>query len=119
MISFEIPSLPKRPNQSIGRGWRANHGERLKWRRWVGLALLGKRPVEPYKRSKIKIIRCSSKEPDYDGLVASCKILIDCLKHHKVIEDDSMKHIKTEYLHQKVMPKMGKVIVSVYPVDEL
>lgn len=111
-----IPALPKRPNQSIGRSWQVNHAERLKWRRWVGLALMGQKPVAPYPLASVTITRFSSSPPDYDGLVASCKIIIDALKFHGVIADDSMKHIKSEYLWEKTKPKQGKVTIVIKPL---
>lgn len=119
MVSFQIPALSKRVNQTSGHSWRILHAERIKWRKWVMLASSGQRPAAPYPRATVRIIRVSSRCPDFDGLVSSGKQIIDALKYCGIIEDDSMAHIGAPtYEWLKGKPKEGKTIVTVTPIDK-
>lgn len=117
MISFELPGLPKRFNEGPGASWRSRYAESKRWLKWVGMATMGKRPNKPYPKSIVTLIRVSSVEPDYDGLVHSFKPVVDALKRVGIIEDDSPKHVRRIYLHEKCAPKLGKVRVIIEPVD--
>ena len=113
MIEFEIPGLPKMPNELLGSHWRIRSSNASKW---FGLVMVA---VNPFKRTKISsparltLIRYSAVEPDHDGLVGSFKAVIDGLVKCGVIPDDSPDHIKAEYLWEKCPPKKGKIKVRI------
>ena len=90
-LEFEIPDLPKRPNQLLKKTaiWLKS-AERKKWLSLVGAFTAGRRPPIPLERATISLTRHSSVCPDYDGLVLSFKFVIDALVTLGIIEDDAM-----------------------------
>lgn len=114
MIRIEIPGLPKRFNQGQGTHWRARHAHNRKWKTWVGRALIGQIPPQPYPKAELTLVRVSSVMPDFDGLVQSFKPIVDALKFFGVIIDDNMNVIgQPSYRWEKGKAKEGKVIVTV------
>lgn len=56
------------------------------------------------------MIRRSSRSPDYDGLVHSFKPVMDALKFHGIIQDDSMANIGVpEYRWEKTQSGKGHI----------
>ena len=115
-LKIEIPDLPIMPNQMLrdSNKWMKIN-EKKKWLSHVTVATIGKIPKRMVKKARIHCIRYSSRMPDFDGLVGSFKIPIDCLVKLKILEDDSMKHIgvpKFEWF--KVPQKKGKIEIELY-----
>lgn len=117
-LQFELPGLPKMSNQSLRQHWRASRAEGTKWKDAVGLKTIGKRPSEPLLKAKLTLIRCSSVEPDYDGLVSSFKHVIDGLVKSGILVSDKMSHIGAPaYLWELTAPKKGKIKVRIEEVN--
>lgn len=116
VIEFEIQGLPLRTNNSRAN-WRAKHGEAQKWKARVMKALVCSSrvlPAEPWQKARLTLTRCSSVEPDFDGLVSSFKHVIDGLIVSGIIENDKMSNIGIpEYRWEKVPPGKGKIKVRV------
>lgn len=71
-------------------------------------------PPKPLKRAKLTLTRCSSQEPDFDGLVSSFKHIIDGLILGGIIENDKMSNIgQPTYIWEKAPREKGKVIIEV------
>lgn len=116
-LEFELPGLPKRINESFRGGWQARVGEARKWKRLVNLHAWP-RPAIPLQRASLTLTRCSSVEPDYDGLVGSMKHVIDGLIETGVISGDKRVNIGVpKYEWRKVSRGHGKVIVVVEEVQ--
>lgn len=116
VIEFEIEGLPKRTNNARAN-WRAKHAEAKKWKARVMKALVcGAKPLpgEPWAKAKLTLIRCSSAEPDFDGLVSSFKHVIDGLIVSGIIQNDKMSNVGIpDYRWEKVSPGKGKIKVRV------
>jgi len=103
--------------------WRKLYKERAKWKGLVGNAVLladERRAAErkPLTRARVTITRCSSTEPDYDGLVSGGKALLDGLVEAGVIVDDKVSVIgQPVYLWEKAKPGKGKVKVRVESIE--
>ena len=68
----------------------------------------------PLDRAKLTLVRCSSVEPDYDGLVSSFKVVIDALRHNHILADDKVQNIGVPtYVWEKASPGKGGVKVVV------
>jgi hypothetical protein len=112
MITFEIHGLPKMANGGHGH-WRADYAHKQMWRKMVGIALYGQVPKVPFEKAKATFTRCSSSEPDDDGLVHGFKATRDALKHFGVIVDDRPSCLKSEYKWERAKRGAGKIKVSV------
>lgn len=89
-LYLRLEGLPQRINQSARKHWAIQAKEARLWRGLVeGKVTLSMRPKYPLKKAKLKLTRHSSNRPDFDGLVSSCKHIIDGLIDANVIEDDN------------------------------
>lgn len=87
------------------------------WKKYVGQVAVP-RPLSPLKRARLTLIRFSSSEPDYDGLVHGFKPIIDGLKEAGVLIDDKFSNIgASNYQWEKCPPKKGRIIVIVEEVS--
>lgn len=120
-LQFEINELPKMANPSGAKSthWRYAKREVDKWRRMVWAAVGSKKPLSPLKKVKLTLTRCSSVEPDYDGLVRGFKSVIDGLRNCGVLEDDRLSNTGVwDVRWEKAPPKKGKIIVNVQEVSD-
>lgn len=113
-LHFLIGELPDTVNQSRKRsGWQAISRNADHWRRMIHDKVVqhGK-PALPFAKARLTLIRHSSREPDYDGLVASFKVVIDGLVKAGVIMDDKRDVIGIpDYRHQKAPRDKGMIEV--------
>lgn len=88
VLHIKIKGLPKRTNNR-GSSWRANMAEARKWKEAVYMAALQAGWSGPVlSKARLTLIRHSSSEPDFDGLVSSFKHPVDGLIKVGVITDD-------------------------------
>lgn len=74
--------------------------------------LLTKKPPAPLQHAKLTLLRASSVEPDYDGLVSGFKHVIDCLVEAGILINDKRENIGVpDYLWEKA--PMGKGFIRV------
>ena len=112
-IEFTIGGLPKNINNARMQ-WFIRHKENKKWKGLVALAIGVKTPPSPLAKAKLTLIRHSSSEPDFDGLVASFKSIIDGLIECRVLENDRMSNIgQPDYKWKKAKPGAGMITVKV------
>ncbi len=112
-IEFEIEGLPKMTNGFSRQHWIHRHKEAKKWKALV-YEKVSMAPWMPIAKPKLTLVRCSTREPDFDGLVSSFKHIIDGLKEVGVILDDKQSVIgQPTYRWEYASPKKGKIIVKV------
>jgi Holliday junction resolvase RusA-like endonuclease len=116
ILDIELGGLPPL-NSADGPNRWTRRRMRIAWEAKVTgavLVALGKWPAEPLVKARITITRFSSTEPDFDGLVAGGKFLLDGLVKAGVIHDDRPGIIgQPVYRWEKYPPKMGKVQILV------
>lgn len=111
-LEFEIQGLPKMTNASRVH-WTKKMKEAKKWKALVYEQVSLARWT-PINKANLTLIRFSSVEPDFDGLVSSFKHVIDGLVEAGVLENDKVSNIgQPKYAWQKCAPKMGKIRVKV------
>lgn len=117
-ITFELPGLPRMANASgRSRNFWAIKKETDQWKKWVGQVACP-RPPSPLVRAKLTLIRFSSSEPDFDGLVHGFKPVIDGLKECGVLLDDKARNIgQSSYSWEKAPAKQGKIRVVVEALE--
>lgn len=116
-LHLVLEGLPQRINEAPGASWHSRHREAQRWHKRVLGKLITSRqnpPPFPLVRAELKLIRYSSRAPDYDGLVHSFKPIVDALRKCLVIADDNMSVIgKPDYRWEKIGPKLGRVEIVV------
>lgn len=118
MIEFTLKGLPKMTNNNY-TSWKAKMAEARKWKLKVYEKIyeLKAKPPVPYEKVKLTLIRVSSIEPDYDGMVSGFKHIIDGLREAGVIANDKISNIgQPDYRHEKTGPKNGHIKVKVEPL---
>jgi len=88
-ITFQIERLPALNTGATRRGRFAQAAEAKRWTALVGghVMRLG-RPKRPLQRSCVRLVRHSSRQPDYDNMVISAKPIVDGLVRAGVLADD-------------------------------
>jgi hypothetical protein len=112
-MQFEIHELPKMPNALLRRHWTVVSKESNKWLALVQTKLRWKHA--PLPKAKLTLIRVSTFEPDFDGLVGSFKFVVDALVDIGVIVDDKYSVIgESRYIWRKAAKKKEqKIIVQI------
>lgn len=87
-LYIRVNGLPKTPNQLLRKHWGVISKERVYWHNVVAAAIGSSRPKRPLAKAKIRFVRNSSRECDFDGLVGCTKFLMDSLVNCGVILDD-------------------------------
>jgi Holliday junction resolvase RusA-like endonuclease len=114
-LEFQLDGLPRMTNPS-GRGthWRVIKQERDKWKMAVIAVAARWKPATPLTRARLTLTRCSTTQPDPDGLVSGFKAIVDGLVRAGVLEDDKGKNIGfPDYRWEKAPRGKGCVRVKV------
>lgn len=110
MIRIEIPGVPPSLNRFGGRNnaWEYRATKR-KWTDAVAWEINrhNLRPPKPYGRAKVTITYFFPTNARHDADNYSGKFLLDGLTRAGVIEDDDLRHIRTEIRggHDKQRPR--------------
>ena len=114
-LHFEINDLPKSLNSKLRSNRWTLHRENKKFDFLVATLCFGKRPEKPLEKASIAITRHYYRTLDYDGLVGSCKPVVDALISCGVLSDDSWKVLGAWHCHQEFLPKAqgAKLVVQV------
>lgn len=76
------------------------------------------RPACKLAKAKLTLIRHSSVEPDWDGLVGSFKYVIDALVYQGILYDDGPDNIgESKALWKGAKPKYGFIEVWINEVE--
>lgn len=114
-LEFTLPGLPKIITNGNQGNWRAKHFGKKEWQiKTANMSRIIGIPYVPLTKALVTLIRYSSVEPDYEGLVASFKPILDGLVRGGVIIDDRMSVIgKPTYDWEEAPPRMGRIKVLV------
>jgi Holliday junction resolvase RusA-like endonuclease len=121
ILEFTIPGLPKIINANSN--WRVRYGHAKTWRKKSAEAAWAmwqksKRCGKPLTHVKLTLIRGSTREPDFDNLVASFKPVVDGLMDAGVISDDNSKVVlQRAYKWEKAAKKAGFIRVTVESLE--
>ena len=117
-IEFMILGLPARTNNAAS-DWKARMMEARKWKLKVAIAVRPEmRPKIALTKARVTLMRFSSREPDYDGLVSSFKHVLDGLINIDVIQDDKMRNIgRPDYQWHRAPKLGGHIIVKVEEIE--
>lgn len=117
-LIMRINGLPKTYN-AMGRShWAVKAKEVKYWHEQIAYRVMGKTPKNPLSKAMVKLIRCSSRAPDADGIVSSFKAPLDGLTRAGIIADDDMSVIGfPEYEWRKGKAKTG--YIEIYVTDVL
>ncbi len=108
-ITFEIDTLPQLQNARSKTSFWNYHREAKNWVNWVALAIIGHLPDKPLNRANVTLTRCSSIEPDCDGLFSGMKAPLDALVKVGIIKDDRPSVINFQAKWEKAPKNKGKI----------
>ncbi len=118
-LEFEIEGLPKTTNAMRRAHWSVHSRHANMWQLRVANAVQKLRPNEPLSKAKLTLTRCSSNEPDFDGLVSSFKNCIDSLVNCGVLVNDKVSNIgQPEYKWEYAKKGRGKIRIKVLEVKQ-
>lgn len=103
--------LPKSMNSM--RDYKHRIWEISKWRRRVGIYICPTWNKVIFSKAKIICERHSSRQQDFDNLVASFKSVIDALVYHGVLIDDGPKVLSREYKWTKAKKGEYKIVLKI------
>jgi hypothetical protein len=112
-LEFTLDGLPKMTNRGVGKHFRVYMNHRDAWAHKVIFATVGKLPPKPLQKAKLTLVRCSSTEPDFDGLVSSFKAILDALKGRAIADDRPSCIGSPTFLWEKAKRGRGMVKVIV------
>lgn len=120
VLDITLPGLPP-TNTADRRSPFVYHALSKRWKKRVTVAVLEalKRwPSQPLDRARVTIVRRSTREPDFDGLVHGGKFLLDGLVLAGVIVDDKPSVIgQPVYRWEPAKRGQGGVQIVVESVD--
>lgn len=117
VFEFELKGLPRMSNSLLRGHWRSRIAYTQRWKYQVRLACLGEEPKVPLERAKLTLTRCSTNEPDFDGLVSGFKSIVDGLVEARILANDKQANIgQPVYLWEKAKRGMGQVKIKVEEV---
>lgn len=122
LLEFELEGLPSLQVAGSGGGhWRKRHAEAKRWKQAVRGAVLENfhLPDEPLTRVRMRCERFSTREPDWDNLVASFKPIRDGLVEIGVMVDDKPSVlVACEHRWFKAKRGQGKIRVRLDAVQD-
>jgi len=116
-LHLKIPYLPPLNTAHTRRHWAVAHKERHRIDDLVLAALpRGARSMR-LQRARIRLVRHSSVEPDFENMALGFKGLIDSLVSLGVLVDDGPRVLEREYAWEYAPRGKGQVSVSVAEVE--
>lgn len=116
-IDLTFHSLPKSLNKALrSNRWKNNQLNKA-WDMMVLGKVLHKRPPEPLKKARIKIVRHFYRTLDYDGLVGSLKPVVDGLVAAGILIDDSWNVLGVWDVSQEFRPKSSGPLLTVSVIE--
>lgn len=112
-LDLTFHSLPKSLNKALRTNrWKANAANKG-WDMLVFGMVVRKRPPEPLKKARIKLVRHFYRTLDYDGLVGSMKPVVDALVSAGVLQNDSWETLGVWDVSQEFRPKSAGPLLTV------
>jgi hypothetical protein len=111
-LKIRIDGLPRMANGSYG-SWQRNAAEKKKWKMLMARELAGLAPQVPFTRMRATFTRCSSVEPDDDGLTHGFKPVRDALVRLGFVIDDKRTNLEAVYRWEKVPQGQGHIQVEI------
>lgn len=97
MIKFTIPRITDSLNVQLRQHWAIKRRLRDTWEWEIKFIRLREKWPEASTKKKVVITSYRKRRMDYDNLVGSLKICVDCLTRNKLIVDDSPEWVEVEY----------------------
>lgn len=114
-IHLEIPKKIESLNRILNMPLWARKRYNVDWAQEIYIEYLRKYRCKPKKalgKRFVKITSLRTRKLDIDNLIGGCKGLVDALKKHDLIVDDSPKWIEVEY-KQETDGKNPRTVIEV------
>lgn len=112
-IDLTFHSFPKSLNKALRTNRFKANAANKGWDMIVFGMVVRKRPPEPLKKARIRIVRHFYRTLDYDGLVGSMKPVVDALVSAGVLKSDSWEVLGVWDVTQEFRPKSQGPLLTV------
>lgn len=112
---LEIPKKIESLNKLNKMHWSDRHRYTSDWAQQIFVEHLRKYRSKPKKAKEKRYVQITSlrkRKLDMDNLIGGCKGLVDALKKHDLIVDDSPKWIEVDY-SQEIESKNPRTVIEV------
>lgn len=116
-LDLTFHSFPKSLNKALRTHKYAANRANKGWDMLVFGMVVHKRPKEPLKKARIRIVRHFYRTLDYDGLVGSMKPVVDALVSAGVLIDDSWNVLGAWEVTQEFRPKSAGPLLEVSIIE--
>lgn len=114
-IHLETPKKIESLNRILKMPSWARKRYNVDWRQEIYIEYLRKyrsKPKQAKEKRYVQITSLRTRKLDMDNLIGGCKGLVDALKKHDLIVDDSPKWIEVEY-KQGIESKNPRTVIEV------
>ena len=73
-------------------------------------------PTEPYSKARVVLTRLSSRQADYDNVVASFKVVVDALVKNSILADDGPDNFVNGHPDYQWEKGKSGVRIEIWPV---
>lgn len=105
--------MPKSLNKALRTNRFKANAKNKGWDLLVFGMIRHKLPATPLKKARIRIVRHFYRTLDYDGLVGSCKPVVDALVSAGLLESDSWNVLGVWDVSQEFRPKSAGPLLTV------
>jgi Holliday junction resolvase RusA-like endonuclease len=110
-MKLEIPHVPPSLNKVLRMHWSAKRDLRDNWTLLVRSQLDGAY-LKPMVKMRVTITLWHSRIYDKDNAFGACKVVVDALKHNKLIFDDSQEYLELHVEQVKCPHKERKTVID-------
>lgn len=111
-IQFTLLGVPEPLNKMLRMPWRKRHEQTRYWYEYIFFETRKFKIKEPFHQARVSIVRYSPRTLDFDGLVGSCKSIVDGLIRARIIRDDNWDCVGPWCVDQ-VKQKQQKMTIEV------
>lgn len=112
-----VANVPPSLNRTLRMHWRKRAQLQNDWGWFIHLALRRRDQcyLQPIVKMQAKITLHHSRQYDKDNAYGAAKVVVDALKHWKLIFDDSPEYLDLEVQQEKCARKVSKTVIELVP----
>jgi hypothetical protein len=110
---FDIPSVPPSLNVQFRSHWSQKQVLKNEWMAHIRSQFLPNGAER--RKMRVTITLYHSRPYDFDNAVGSCKVIVDVLRHYKLLVNDTAEWIDLEVRQEKCAHAKRHTVVELEP----